>query len=170
MKINTDHLYHGAALTQIAEFPTFKAINPFVLEDGSNSRSAFIINTDTAVYIKYATKTTKAFGEHIFTFTESHLSELTELQKHFKSRVFIALVCLKAHEICVITIDELKVHIERRKKAKGMPESQYQILLHLPANSAFRVYMNVPGKKKKALRKQTVSRNRFPRAIFETNS
>ncbi len=167
MKINEDHLYHGAALTQIAEFPTFKAINPFALGDGTNSRSAFVINTDTAIYIKYATKTTRAFGEHLFGFSKSNFAELDELKAHFKSRVFVVLVCLRAHEICVLTLAELLEHIERRKKAKGGDEEQYNVCLHLAAKKAFRAYMNAPGKKKKTLAPQTVARNRFPSAIFE---
>jgi len=169
MKIIKTALFQGAALLQIAEYPTFKAINPFVLENGANSRSAFIINTDTAVYIKYAQKTTKAFGEHLFGFTELNFTELNELKKRFKSRVFVVLVCMKANEICVLTLDELQEHVMRRKSAKGANEPQYQILVTVPANSAFRVFVNDPGKKKKALKEQKVPRNRFPRVIFETN-
>lgn len=58
------------------------------MEDGSNSRSAFIINNDTAVYLKYASKPTKTYGEYIFTFTESHLSELAQLPQLFAWTAF----------------------------------------------------------------------------------
>jgi len=34
MRINDDHMYHGAALTQIVEHPTFKAVNAFWLNGG----------------------------------------------------------------------------------------------------------------------------------------
>lgn len=168
MKINEDHLYHGAALTQIAEFPTFKAINPFVQKTGTNSRSAFIINNDTGIYIKYATKPSPSFGEYIFTFTQSHLQEISELKEHFKTHVYIVMVCLKAHEICVITADELDNYIAQRRSAKGSIEEQYQLLLTLVANGAFRVYMNHPGKKKKPLAIKKVRRNRFPVVLFES--
>jgi hypothetical protein len=170
MKINKDHEYHGAALIQIAEYPTFKAINPFALADKTNSRSAFVINTDAAVYLKYATKTTKAFKEHVFGFSKSNIAELDELKAHFKSRVFVVFVCLRAHEICVLTLDELLVHVARRKIAKGEDEDQYSLCLHLAKNKAFRAYMNAPGKKKETLKPQIVARNRFPRAIFEPSA
>ena len=45
MKINDDHMYHGAALIQIAEHPQFTAINSFP-HDGHASRSAFLVNLD----------------------------------------------------------------------------------------------------------------------------
>lgn len=166
MKINEEHLYHGAALIQIAEFSTFKAINPFILPDGSNSRSTYVVNTDKAVYLKYASKPKKPFNEYVFTFSLSNLKELEELERHFKTRVFVAMVCLEAQEICAITLEELKQHIERRKAARGKNETSYQIIVTAPANSAFRVYVNEPGKKKSALGKQNVRRNHFPGVIF----
>ena len=55
MKINDDHMYHGAALTQIAEHPQFTAINAFK-HANRPSRSAFRINDDIGVYLKYASK------------------------------------------------------------------------------------------------------------------
>ena len=55
MKINDDHMYHGAALIQIAEDPRFTAINVFQGGEGV-SRSAFRINADIGVFLKYATK------------------------------------------------------------------------------------------------------------------
>lgn len=95
MHINDDHLYHGAALTQIAEFPTFKAINAFEPKKGEKSRSAFIVNHDTGIYLKYASKPVGPFKEYVFTFTESNLAELETLKAHH-ARVFIVLVCRKA--------------------------------------------------------------------------
>lgn len=53
MKINDDHMYHGAALTQIVEHPTFKSVNAIWL-NGKKSNSAFRINDTTGIYIKYA--------------------------------------------------------------------------------------------------------------------
>jgi len=167
MKINDDHLYHGAALIQIAEYPTFKAINPFKLDNGSNSRSSYVINTDTVVYLKYASKPKKNSNEYLFTFTEPHLKELKDLEKKFKSKVFVVLICLEAHEICALTLAELNEHIKGREIAKGESEPNYQIVISVNAGKAFRVYMNDPGKRNKALKKQTVKRNHFPKVIFE---
>jgi hypothetical protein len=51
MKIHDDHLYHGAALTQIAEHHLFTAIN--ALKIGDNTiRVAYRINDLIAVYFK----------------------------------------------------------------------------------------------------------------------
>ncbi len=43
MKINDDHMFHGAALTQIAEHELFTSINA-VRGSGKLSRSAFRVN------------------------------------------------------------------------------------------------------------------------------
>lgn len=169
MKINDDHLYHGAALTQIAEYPTFKAINAFEPTKGEKSRSAFIVNHDTGIYLKYATKhTANKFKEYVFTFTQAHLDELALLKtKH--PRVYIVLVCYTAKgakEICTLTLDKFDEHRTAREKANHGPEPQYQLLVTAPANKGFRVYMNAPGRKKTSLEQQIVNRNEFPKAIF----
>ena len=61
MKIRLEHQYHGAALNQIAENENFTAINSLET-NGENDRSAFIINNDKVVYLKYATKPNKSYG------------------------------------------------------------------------------------------------------------
>lgn len=164
MRINEDHLYHGAALTQIAEYPTFKAINAFE-PNGAKSRSSFIVNHDTGIYLKYATSPTKAFREYVFTFNEANLAELEALKAHY-ARVFIVLICRRAKEICALTLDEFEAHRLRREKKKGGKEPHYQLLVTVPQGKSFRVYMNAPGQKKTALKNQIVSRNEFPRAVF----
>ncbi|MBZ5668811.1 MAG: hypothetical protein LAO04_03670 [Acidobacteriia bacterium] len=167
MRINDDHMYHGAALTQIAEYPGFKAINTFELKESEKSSSAFTINQNTGVYLKYSSKPTKGFKEYVFTFTQAHFDELKSLRDHYAVRVFIVLVCIKAKEICVLTLDELEAHRQGREDAFGGPEPQYQLLVTVPPNKSFRVYMNTPGKKGRSLKQQIVSRNSFPRAIFQ---
>jgi hypothetical protein len=49
MKIDDDHMYHGAALIQIAEHPQFTAINSF---EGklAHYENTYRINGDVAVY------------------------------------------------------------------------------------------------------------------------
>jgi hypothetical protein len=168
MRIHDDHLYHGAALTQIAEFPTFKAINAFEPKKGEKSRSAFIVNHDTGVYLKYATNPTKAFKEYVFTFTQANLDEMAALRAHHE-RVFVVMVCHAAKEICVLRLDEFEAHRQRRERENGSPEPHYQILITVPANKSFRVYVNAPGRKKTSLKQQVVNRNEFPKAIFATH-
>jgi len=165
MRINDDHLYHGAALTQIAEYPTFKAINAFAM-NGEKSRSAFTVNHDTGVYLKYATSP-NGVGEYVFTFNVANLRELEALKEQYHKRVFVVLICRRAKEICVLTIDQFEAKIKQREKAKQESESNYQILVTVPSGKSFRAYVNYPGKKGMLIKPQTIiSRNEFPKALF----
>ncbi len=49
MKIQEQDIYHGAALTQIAEHESFKALNK-----GSERYGHYLINADCHVFIKYS--------------------------------------------------------------------------------------------------------------------
>jgi hypothetical protein len=165
MKINDDHLYHGAALTQIAEHPQFTAINSFKLQNGA-SRSAFKINDEIGVFLKYATVTKAPFKEYVFTFRQEHLDEIAEIATKTQ-KVFLALVCVKGREICCLPYKRLLELIQRRKKDRGYPEDQYTILVTMPEGKSFRVYVNAPDRKKVILGKEIViSRNNFPNKIF----
>ena len=165
MKIDDDHMYHGAALIQIAEDPQFTAINSFKLSTGV-SRSAYRINDDIGVYLKYASKPTPAFREYGFTFQKQQLTELQELADA-TAHVFVALVCVQARQICCLRYADLVGMIAARKKAKGVPERQYVILATVEAGKRFRVYVNKPGAKGTMLEKALViKRNDFPSAVF----
>ena len=65
MKINKEHLYHGAALNQIAEHEQFTAINTLEINE-IRSRSAFKINQKISIYLKYCTKQNNN-KEYVFT-------------------------------------------------------------------------------------------------------
>ena len=164
MKINDDHMYHGAALTQIVEHPTFKAVNAFWL-NGKKSNAAFRINDTTGIYVKYAGFPRGSSKEYIFTFTRAHLDELSVLREHC-TRVFIVLVCIRIKEICVISYGQLLQMIGLRKKVRGEDEDQYQVLVTAPPNKQFRVYVNHPGRKGIAMGEQIVRRNAFPALLF----
>ncbi len=165
MKIHDDHLYHGAALTQIAEHKQFTAINAF--RDGKRvSRSSFLINNDIAVYLKYATKVSTSYREHAFTFTQAHLDELTEIEKRSK-KAFVALVCVKAREVCLLSRADLRSMISERRAAKGSKEDAYTVLVVAPHGKKLRAYLNAPGVKKKKLTERLVGRNEFPGKIFK---
>jgi hypothetical protein len=164
MKINDDHMYHGAALTQIVEHPTFKAVNAFWL-NGKKSNAAFRINDTTGIYVKYAGLPHGSAREYIFTFTKAHLDELAVLREHC-TKVFVVLVCIRIKEICVISYGQLVQMIGLRKKVRGEIEDQYQILVTAPPNKQFRVYVNRPGRKGIAMGEQLVRRNAFPELLF----
>ena len=164
MKIHDDHLYHGAALTQIAEHSQFTAINAF--KDGKKiSRSSFLINNDIGVYLKYSSKPTGRFKEYIFTFLKSHLTEIEEIEKRSK-KAFVALVCVKDREICLVSRKELSELIEERKKEVGTSEASYTVLVVVPKGKSLRVYMNAPGVRKTKLSEKIVARKAFPDSVF----
>jgi hypothetical protein len=164
MRINDDHMYHGAALTQIAEHPAFTAINAFK-NNGDKSRCAFRINDSIGAFIKYASAPKGKYDEYLFTFQKAHLDELALLREK-SGKVFAVLVCIKDKEICVLSEDELNRLIGLRRKAFGGQEDQYQILVTAPANKQFRVYVNRPGVKGKMLGEIKVKRRAFPDTLF----
>lgn len=164
MKINYEHLYHGAALNQIAEDPHFTAINAFRYA-GQVSRSAFRINDDIGVYLKYCSEPTGSFHEYKFTFQKEHLDELAELAAKCE-RVFLAFVCVKDGHICCLPYGDFVKLVRARRGKKGADEDQYQILVTLPKGGAFRVYVNAPGVRKKMLGEIKIARNAFPVRLF----
>jgi hypothetical protein len=167
MKINDDHMYHGAALTQIAEHPTFKAINAF-WRSGKKSSCAFRINDTTGIYIKYAGAPRGQAKEYVFTFTKPNLEELANLREHC-TKVFVVLVCIETKEICVISYGQLQQLINLRRRVQGHEEEQYQLLVTAPINKQFRVYVNRPARKGIMLGQELVRRNAFPELLFAEN-
>jgi hypothetical protein len=164
MKINDDHMYHGAALTQIAEHPTFKAINAF-WSNGKKSSCAFRINDTTGIYIKYAGLPRGSANEYIFTFTHAHLEELKKLREHCPS-VFAVLVCIGAKAICALSYGQIAGFVDLRRDSKGGEEDQYQIIVTVPPNKQFRAYINKPNRKGVAMGETLVARNAFPEVLF----
>ena len=167
MHINEDHMYHGAALTQIADRPEFKAINPF---PGLGARGAFRINNDIAVYIKHAAAPTKTVhGEYLFGFSDRNRAEIDKI-KNLCKKVFIVLVCVKDKQICVLTQAQFDRHIKNRQRAYhaayGKDEKQPTILVTAKPGQKFRVYVNQAKKKGGLIGEILVSRNAFPNILF----
>ncbi len=171
MKINDDHMYHGAALTQIAEHPKFSTINAFKVARKA-SRSSFVIKSSVdissgvGIFIKYSGKPTGKFQEYGFTFVKEHFKEIDSLAKKF-AKVYVVLVCVKDREICCISNEEFQELIGSRKQAKGVDEDFYTLLVTAYPRKKLRVYVNVPETKGKKTGEKLVSRNSFPSVIFE---
>lgn len=165
MKIRDDHLYHGAALIQVAEHKQFTAINS--LKVGAQIHpNAYKVNDEIALYLKYATKKTRAHSEYIFNFSKQHLSDLQKIQRG-NPKTFAALVCVGAREVCCISYEELASMVDARQKEKGAKEDQYTILVTVPTGKSMRVYVNAPGKKNTMLGKaKIIKRSDFPSRIF----
>ena len=166
MHIDDDHLYHGAAIAQIAEHKLFTAINAFKDADDV-SRSAFRVNDDIAVYFKYATKPKRPFDEFVFTFTSENLDELSRIAD-IVPKTYLALVCVEARHICCLPYEKLTMLLKRREADIGYEEDQYTVLVTMEEGKSFRVYMNKSGRRKVVLGKPVVvSRNKFPAEIFK---
>ena len=164
MKIRDEHLYHGAALTQIAEHPQFTAING-VRTNGALHRSAFRVNDSIGIYLKYASKPTPTHKAYVFTFTQEHIEDLVSLTITFPT-LYLGLVCVKDGEICALSYSNLSVMIEeRRKLITG--EDSYTVLVTAREGKSLRAYMNRPGKKGVTLKQRTISRNAFPEILFK---
>ncbi len=164
MKINDDHMYHGAALIQIAEHPQFTAINAFKYKKGI-SRSSFAVNDLIGVYLKYASQPTQPHQEYVFNFNQPHLDELKDLRKQ-KEKVFLGLVCVGAKQICCISYERLHDLIMKRADAKGQQEDTYSVLVTVLDGRRFRVYANAPGERNKKLGEIMIPRSDFPGCLF----
>lgn len=166
MKIADDHLYHGAALTQIAEDLRFTAINPLPLH-GKVLRSGFLINTNIALYLKYATTKTKSFGECVFTFSASQFAEIQQIASSYP-KTHIVMVCVPHGAICSIPFASLQNLWHTRQSAQGANSlTSLTVLVTAPRNKSFRVYVNQPGVKKTMLGNPIiVSRSAYPSCIF----
>jgi hypothetical protein len=166
MKIDDDHLFHGAALNQIAEDPHFTAIN-VLTAGGTKLRNSFRINDDIGVHLKYANEPRGAAEEYKFTFTAEHLADLRTLRTKV-ARAFIAFVCVSDRHICCLHLEQLQELVQRRKAAMQEAEDQYVILVTLPKGKNFRVYVSVPGRRGQILGEPVlVARNDFPAILFE---
>ena len=164
MQIRKRHLYQGAALAQIAEHKSFKAINK--LATNGPGRSSFLINVDIGVYLKYAVKP-NGNDEYPFTFKKANLDEVEEVAAKL-SKTFIALVCVKARHVCCLTVKQLRTLIQYRKVAKKADEESYTVMARVVDGKSFRVYVNFPGEKGTvAGKKLIVSRGRFPGVLFK---
>jgi hypothetical protein len=175
MTIDDDHLYYGAAIIQIAEDPSFTAINTYK-EHSRPVECSYQVNGDIGVYLKYRTKPVrkykedgKAAAEYQFHFNGDAQAVLERMHKKY-GNVYIGLVCVDLREICCISYDEFTDMRDRRKDDAGA-EDQLTIYVSLRDGSAFRAYVVPSGTKGRILGSaNVVSRNKFPRRIFDKST
>ena len=96
MKIQDKDLYHGAALTQIVEDPTFKALNKTDPKYGQ-----YTVNSNRHLFIKYRTNRRSPWR---FTFQSEEAAAIRSAIK--RGKTFICLVC-GSSTICCLNQDEL---------------------------------------------------------------
>ena len=97
MKIQEKDIYHGAALTQIVEHPSFKALNRATQKYGH-----YLINTDHHVLVKYRKSPRSPY---IFQLQPEELSHLASVITS-NSKVFFCFVCGK-ETVCALDKNEL---------------------------------------------------------------
>jgi hypothetical protein len=163
MRIDDDHLYHGAALIQIAEHPEFTAINSIKIR-GRAFRSAFRINDDVGIYLKYR-KSVNDLDEYTFTFLESHIDELRQLAA-VVPRLFLVLVCVDGREICCTGYGTFRKLLEQRRFFERVKHKTFTLVVRLRDHERFHVYANKPHRKGIMLGHRIVPRSGFPARIF----
>jgi len=144
VKIQEQDVYHGPALMQIVEHPSFKALNR-----ASKRYGHYLVNTDRQVFTKYR-KTKRSPWQ--FVFAPDELSALSTALSS-GARVFVCLVC--GHTtICALNADEL------RRVIDVTAGSQQSIRVEVPSGGSCRVTSS-SGKLGR-----TVPHNSFPNKVF----
>lgn len=144
MKIQEQDLYHGAALTQIVEHPSFKALNR-----ASTKYGHYLVNTDRQVFVKYRKAKKSPWS---FTLQPAEVRAIASTITA-RNTVLLCLVCGNS-TICALTVPEIKRVIDIDSK------TQQWISVEVPQDASCRV-SGTNGKLKK-----TVSHNSFPNKVF----
>jgi hypothetical protein len=97
MKIQEKDIYHGAALTQIVEHPSFKALNRATEKYGH-----YLVNTDLHVFVKYRKSSRSPY---IFTVQPDELNHLGSVISS-NNKVFFCFVCGR-ETICALDKNEI---------------------------------------------------------------
>ncbi len=167
MRINKEHQHHGSAIMQIAEEQEhFKAINPLMV-GGKKSRIALLVNTNIAVYPKWAGEPHGRHEEYVFTFKPENIKDLEAIAA-LHPKTFLLLVCVEVGEVCCITFQEFKRLYQAWRKKVGEKESkQFTLIVTTPPNAKCRVYANLPGRRGIKFGEFLRSRSDFPSMIFD---
>jgi hypothetical protein len=143
VKIDNKDFYHGAALTQITEHESFKALNK---ADGKYGH--YLVNTDRRLLTKHSEQNVS----WQFTFQPADLQTLeSDIKSGFKT--FLVLVC-GGETICLLDETEFLQLIDL--KASG----QQWIRVSIPKAS-----MRVHGSS--GTLKHAIKHNGFPKRVFD---
>jgi hypothetical protein len=107
VKIQQQDLFHGAALTQVVEHPSFKALNK--APDGKYGH--YVLNSDKRLFLKY---TTGDGPDYRFTLSKEEVAAIRKDQAGGHS-VFAVLVC-GAETICAVSADQLWTVADKKPK------------------------------------------------------
>lgn len=144
MKIQEKDVYHGAALTQIVEHPSFKALN-----QASTKYGHYLVNTDRQVFVKYRKAKSSPWT---FTLQPAEVSALASAIAA-PHKVFLCLVCGNT-TVCALTATEIQTLVDTQSKG------QQWVRVDAPKNKSCRV-SGTQGRLKK-----TVPHKSFPDKVF----
>lgn len=149
MPIPQKSFYHGAVLAEITEDRHFTSINKV---PSLNSSSAYQINHNIGVYIKYTTITNS--GSWRFTFAADHQDEIRRLFEFFRDNTFIVFVC-ENEGICIVDFGVFASCIDLNHT-----DSEW-IEIYRPEGGSFRI-RGANGEHQRA-----IPLSAFPRKLFE---
>jgi hypothetical protein len=145
MKIQDQDFYHGAALTQIVEHESFKALNR-----ASRKYGHYLINTDRHIFVKYR-KSKKT--PWLFTIQPDELKALgTVLLAGHKT--YLCLVC-GSTTVCAVHANEIHELID-----VSSPEAQW-VRVDVPDAGSCHVSGSIGNLKR------VVPHKSFPTKVFE---
>lgn len=150
VKIEKYQLHHGAALTQIVEHGSFKALNT-----GSPKYGHYLVNGNVHVFVKYLSKD-GAPWRFAFKVDEMDAIARVRLAAGEGARLFLALVCGYS-TVCCIDWDQLR----RVMDPRGDELDLWVSVAYAKGQS-----MRVEGPR--GALPNTVRHSSFPEVLFET--
>ena len=167
--IRDREMYHGAALTQIADHDMFTSINRLPLE--VQFRSAYRVNSDIGVFLKYSASPDN--GEYMFTFSQENLDDIDTLNIEC-NKTFIVLVCYdeerREHsQICSITHFQLSwlkgQRDTKNRELRRNQEGQIALYVRVRPNGVLRAFVKNPEQRGRSWY-YDVKRDEFPGMLF----
>ncbi|HEY6094790.1 MAG TPA: hypothetical protein VIU93_07535 [Gallionellaceae bacterium] len=144
MKIQEQDRFHGAALTQIVEHESFKALNR-----ASPKYGHYLVNTDRHVFAKYSKATRSPWS---FTFQPNDLKSI-QAEISAGNTVFLCLVC-GTTTVCALTEEEFSKLIDL-----AFPSAQW-VRVEVPSGGSCHLSGSLGSLKR------TVPHNSFPEKVF----
>src|ERR1039458_3316598 len=142
MKTQTKDLFHGAALTQIVEHNSFKALNR-----ASKKYGHYLVNTDRHLFVRYKKNKKSPW---IFQFTSEDKDAINET----KGPLTLCLICGTV-SVCALSRGEIDQIIDLNATVTQ------SIRIEVPRHGSF----HVSGSK--GALKKTITHHSFPDKVFK---
>lgn len=144
MKIQEKHTFHGAALAQIVEHPSFKALNT-----ASSHYGHYRVNTDKQVFVKYRTGDGSPWQ---FVFSSDEMRKLRRAHQS-EDDTYLCLVC-GSTTVCALNQEETDTVLDMAKN------NTQSITVEVPQGCSCRV------RGSGGQLRGTVPHNSFPNKVF----